>query len=199
VIEIRPVQLDDIEAIEDRLLYDETTDAETVALVGGDDSLARSYVLRAMRVAHLPVRTWQCVVAVDGDKVVGFLDYSSNGMSRATRFALLYEVVGWKQCVRGMPTMYGRLRVNIPVPDDAFVLTNLRIDEAQRGSGIGTALMQWGEDKARELGYRRIALQTMTSNPAIRLYERLGYRITKSRKHPLYLNGEGRCLMEKGL
>jgi GNAT superfamily N-acetyltransferase len=93
--------------------------------------------------------------------------------------------------------MYGRLRVSMPMPDDAFCLANLRVDEAHRGRGIGTALMHWGGEEARELGYRRIALQTMMGSPAIRLYERLGYRITRSRTHPCYLGGSGRCLMER--
>jgi ribosomal protein S18 acetylase RimI-like enzyme len=199
VITIRPVRPEDIDAIKDRLLYDEVTDAETVALVGGDETLARAYLVKAMQAAHLPAQSWRCVVAVDGDEVVGLLDYSSDGMSRTTRLALLYEIVGWKQFLRAIPIIYGRQRVNTAEPDDAFHLLNLRIDASHRGRGIGTALMQWGQDKARELGYRRIALQTMASNSAIRLYERHGYRITKSRKHPLYLHGEGRCLMEKVL
>jgi ribosomal protein S18 acetylase RimI-like enzyme len=199
VITIRPVQLADAEAIEDRLLYDEVTDAETVALVGGNETLARSYLRKAMQAAHLPLEEWQCVVAVDGDKVVGLLDYSSDGMSRVTRLALLYEVVGWKQFVRAMPIMYGRQRVNTPMPLHAFHLVNLRIDEAHRGRGIGTALLEWGENAARERGYRRIALQTVTSSRAIKLYERLGYRITKSRNHRLYMHDDGRCVMEKSL
>jgi ribosomal protein S18 acetylase RimI-like enzyme len=199
VITIRPVQLEDIEMIEERLLYDETTDAETVAFVGGDETLARGYLTKTLQVSHLPVAEWPCVVAVDGDKVVGLLDYSARGMSRMTRLALLYEVVGWKQFLRAIPTMYGRQRVNTPVPDDAFYLANLRVDEAQRGRGIGTALMQWGEEKARALGYRRIALQSLTSNRAVQLYERLGYRVTQSPSHRLYLHGEGRCLMLKAL
>ena len=199
MITIRPVQLDDIELIEDRLLYDEVTDAETVALVGGNEKLARGYLAKTMHVAHLPVAEWPCVVAIEGDKILGLLDYSTDGMSRVARLALLYDVVGWKQFLRALPVMYGRQRVNTAVPDDAFYLANLRVDEAQRGRGIGTALMEWAEDKARGLGHRRMALQTLTSNPARRLYERLGYRVTQSPEHRLYLNGEGRCLMVKAL
>ena len=199
MITIRPVQLDDIDLIEDRLLYDEITDAETLALVGGDEKLARMYLAKTMKVAHLPVAEWSCVVAVEGDKLVGLLDYSTESMSRVIRLALLHDVVGWKQFLRALRVMYGRKRVNTPVPDDAFFLANLRVDEAQRGRGIGTALMEWAEDKARELGARHMALQTLTSNRARRLYERLGYRVTQSPTHRLYLHGEGRCLMVKAL
>jgi RimJ/RimL family protein N-acetyltransferase len=42
--------------------------------------------------------------------------------------------------------------------------------------GIGTALIRWGEDTARQLGHRRLAIGVGVDNPsARRLYERLGY------------------------
>jgi RimJ/RimL family protein N-acetyltransferase len=42
--------------------------------------------------------------------------------------------------------------------------------------GSGTALVQAGEDTARRLGHRRLALGVGVDNPgARRLYERLGY------------------------
>jgi GNAT superfamily N-acetyltransferase len=42
--------------------------------------------------------------------------------------------------------------------------------------GIGTALIRAGEDTARQLGHRRLAMGVGVDNPsARRLYERLGY------------------------
>ncbi|HSO55407.1 MAG TPA: GNAT family N-acetyltransferase [Actinomycetes bacterium] len=43
--------------------------------------------------------------------------------------------------------------------------------------GIGTALIREGENTARQLGHRRLAIGVGVDNPsARRLYERLGYR-----------------------
>jgi ribosomal protein S18 acetylase RimI-like enzyme len=47
-----------------------------------------------------------------------------------------------------------------------------------RGRGIGTALMERLFALLRERGYRRTSLSVQQNNPAVRLYERLGYRVT---------------------
>jgi ribosomal protein S18 acetylase RimI-like enzyme len=47
---------------------------------------------------------------------------------------------------------------------------------AHRRQGIGSALMRYAEDWARERGDRQIGLQVFESNqPAISLYQKLGY------------------------
>ena len=47
--------------------------------------------------------------------------------------------------------------------------------------GIGTALMRRAEEKARSAGKRTMSLGVVGENEgAIRLYERLGYRTTRS-------------------
>ena len=53
--------------------------------------------------------------------------------------------------------------------EDLFVL-----DEA-RGQGLGGALVQAGLERARERGCRRIELDTNEENPALQLYQRLGF------------------------
>ncbi|MCW1804293.1 GNAT family N-acetyltransferase [Brachybacterium squillarum] len=57
------------------------------------------------------------------------------------------------------------------------VLTNLGVDAAARGRGVGSRLMEAAEDLARHRG--RIACAVGLDNPgARRLYERRGYRGT---------------------
>jgi GNAT superfamily N-acetyltransferase len=55
-------------------------------------------------------------------------------------------------------------------------LDHLEVLGPQQRRGIGTALIRAGEDTARRLGHRQVALAVGVDNPdARRLYERLGY------------------------
>ena len=64
---------------------------------------------------------------------------------------------------------------------DEFVVDVVAISEASRGLGLGTALMERAEDRAREMGKRRMTLQVIGENAgAIRLYERLGFRTVRT-------------------
>jgi ribosomal protein S18 acetylase RimI-like enzyme len=198
VIAVRPVEANDVDIILDRLLYDEVNDAEAVALLGSE-ARARRYLRELVMGGDTPIERRPYVVAVDGDDVVGFLDYSTAGLSRSERLRLLYQIAGPTQCVRAVPTLIGRWLVNTSMPEDALFISNIRVDRNRRSQGIGTQLLLCAEEIALERGQRSVALQTLVSNPAIQLYERLGYRITQSRSHRLYLSGEGRCTMQKEL
>ena len=62
---------------------------------------------------------------------------------------------------------------------DEFVVDSLAVDPACRGRGVGTALLQKAEERARSMGRRTMSLGVIGDNAgAIRLYERLGYRCT---------------------
>jgi ribosomal protein S18 acetylase RimI-like enzyme len=50
-----------------------------------------------------------------------------------------------------------------------------------RGKGIGTMLMNKLFELLRERGYKRTSLSVQQNNPAVRFYERLGYRITEEK------------------
>lgn len=61
--------------------------------------------------------------------------------------------------------------------DDHVHLENIAVDPALHGRGIGRRLIEFAEQQAAALGYRRIELYTnarMTEN--LELYPRLGYR-----------------------
>lgn len=61
--------------------------------------------------------------------------------------------------------------------DACAELQKIYLVDAAKGKGLGTALAKAVEARARELGYRRLYLETHTVlDAAIRLYERLGYR-----------------------
>jgi [ribosomal protein S18]-alanine N-acetyltransferase len=54
----------------------------------------------------------------------------------------------------------------------------------QRGRGIGTALLVALAKKARQQGFAQLSLSVGTENPALRLYERIGFvRVNRSGGH----------------
>ena len=59
-------------------------------------------------------------------------------------------------------------------PGECYVNSIAVLSQA-RGKGVGTKLLQWGEDLAREKGSDRMTLAVINGNPAKRLYERYGF------------------------
>jgi len=71
-------------------------------------------------------------------------------------------------------TLLGVLVLN--VTDEGFVIDNVAVRPTERGLGLGKALLELAEDKARRAGFTSIYLYThekMTENQA--LYSRIGY------------------------
>lgn len=61
-------------------------------------------------------------------------------------------------------------------PRELTFISDLYVDHAYQGQGIGTALVARAEAFANALGTPRIELATHPANPALALYTRLGYR-----------------------
>ena len=65
------------------------------------------------------------------------------------------------------------------VDDDACELKRLYVRPAERGTGLGRTLVEAALARARELGYRRVLLDTTPGMEAAHeLYRRLGFRET---------------------
>ncbi len=59
-------------------------------------------------------------------------------------------------------------------------LQKLYLSDAAKGHGLGTRLVELIEQRARELGYKRLYLETHSAlKAAIHLYEKLGYMPTE--------------------
>ena len=73
------------------------------------------------------------------------------------------------------------LDIEDAVAADEFHIDVLAVVPSSRGMGIGTALMLKAEEKAESAGKRMMSLGVISENDgAIRLYERLGYRTTRT-------------------
>lgn len=78
------------------------------------------------------------------------------------------EVVG--ACWVRTTSVYGHI-------DDETPAFSISLYEPYRGKGIGAAMMRAMLDDLRAAGYRRASLAVQKANPALRLYERMGFRI----------------------
>jgi GNAT superfamily N-acetyltransferase len=111
---------------------------------------------------------------VDGEPV-GIL------MTNAPRMRITPGVVWTALRTLGLRALglQGRLRIFERVtpkkPEGSFVIAEMDVLAAHRGKGIGTAMLARAEEQARAQGYRLMSLQTRTTNPARRLYERCGF------------------------
>lgn len=76
------------------------------------------------------------------------------------------EVIGHAVVTYGYDLEYGGA--------DAY-LTEIAIDEHARGSGAGRAALELIADELRARGVRALHLQVRPANPALRLYERVGF------------------------
>ncbi len=60
--------------------------------------------------------------------------------------------------------------------DKCCELQKLYLDDAAKGQGLGYDMISYIEDRARELGYRQMYLETHTNlSAAIHIYEKSGY------------------------
>ena len=51
------------------------------------------------------------------------------------------------------------------------------VSASARGRGVGTALLQWADDKAKENGLGYVTLSVLKGNRAQKLYERRGFAV----------------------
>ncbi len=73
-------------------------------------------------------------------------------------------------------------RAGAPVAEVAVA-----VEADARGMGTGTALLRALEYFAAAAGHRELALRVSSRNPAVRLYERVGYELVRDDEHGLVM------------
>lgn len=98
-----------------------------------------------------------------------------------------YEVVGavWIRIMND----YGHI-------DDQTPSLAISVKKAYRGHGIGTKLMETMLKVAIAQGYQRVSLSVQKANPALRLYQRLGFQIIKEKEEEYLMVYNGRSICD---
>ena len=91
-----------------------------------------------------------------------------------------------------LPAEYGLL--------DEFLYQAIHTEPSHRGRGVGTALLSSLIGRCLRLGHPELSLLVQRSNPAVRLYERLGFREVSGDDGEavmvLTAGSQGRCARE---
>jgi len=75
---------------------------------------------------------------------------------------------------------------------DALYLGQLFVEDAWRGQRIGTEVVKGLLEEAARAGHA-VTLGVVKTNPALRLYERLGFRTTHEDERKFYMRHAGRA------
>ncbi len=97
-----------------------------------------------------------------------FEDFGTLGDDRALVAEVDGRIVG--ACWVRTTDEYGHI-------DNTTPSFSISLYEQYRGRGIGGTMMRHMLDELRSAGYTRASLSVQKENPALRLYERLGFRI----------------------
>ncbi len=171
--ELKIVEGIDEERLEDalRISYDAFAAKFRIGFRNADDLI---------RLFRDSIDKTSCLSAIVDGRLAGILTFqtASQEFYRLNTSAVFTRFLP----LRSMRVMFNlALLVYGSVGRDEFIVDTLVVDGSCRGMGVGTALMNRAEDKAKSMGKRAMSLWVIGGNEgAIRLYERLGYKTTRT-------------------
>jgi len=107
--------------------------------------------------------------------------------------------------MKDQPSTWDENWVHTVTDEKECYLDSMAVTKEARGRGVGTKLLNWAEEVAKDRQKQKMALGVVNGNPAKRLYERQGYKdVGKDGIVVSFLlgrpNGQfGAVLMEKSL
>ncbi|WP_251048210.1 GNAT family N-acetyltransferase [Halomonas sp. ISL-56] len=76
--------------------------------------------------------------------------------------------------------------------ESAYYIRELQIDQKWQRNGFGTAAIRYTEEIAQQAGIHLLRLRVFYINPAVALYERMGFRTRKTEDNTHYME---RCIL----
>ena len=124
-----------------------------------------------------------CLTATVDGRLLGVLAFKTKesnfyGLKTSTLFTTFWP----HKTIRVLFNL-GILKLGDSISRDEFKVDSIAVDAASRGMGTGTALMLKAEEKAKSCGKPNMSLHVVGENVgAIRLYQHLGYRTTRTER-----------------
>ena len=172
-----------------RLIY--LTDVGLFGLVFGKDvPKAQDYIAQLIRIGNNSFGKDVIYVATDDDnKVVGALiaygKSEKDAMDDDSAFSKIFSKFRLLRLLLLDRIGLSRL-VTVKLSLGEFYISNISVDPAMRGRGVGTFIMDNAKRLAAERDASELILDVSKDNPgAIRLYERLGF--VQIRRNSLFL------------
>ena len=132
-----------------------------------------------VRLFHDSVDRTSCYSAIVDGRCLGVLTWSTRGREfyGFSARGLLTRFSPW----RALRILFNCLLLLDSPAADELIVESIAVSPAARGLGLGTLLMERAEARALAMDKRLLSLGVIGENEgAIRLYERLGYRITRT-------------------
>jgi ribosomal protein S18 acetylase RimI-like enzyme len=195
---VRPARLDDLDAVV-AIQHSQPT-PEIIGLAGSPER-ARRFGRALVRSEGIldPTRP---VVLIDGASgPVAFMAYSIGPTESGalTPSLVIRAIAALGPGVFGLPRrLAARRAVHLVAPQLSFYIAEMHVHPDHRGQGLGSQLLSWSSTRCVELGLDQRSLITGTSNPAIHLYKRHGFKITATATDETYeriFGQAGRVLM----
>lgn len=129
---------------------------------------------RGLSVVTASLRADRTLIARSGNDVIGMCGFHKDGAGAVpVTWGSLRAILPWLPAARAALMLTPLSRRDV---DDTLVLDGICVDDANRGRGAGTALLEAAVELARSEGLRAVRLSVVDTNPrAEALYRRRGF------------------------